>query len=61
MDHVRDLAPHLENALFFIGDEEDYIDEFLLSDSQLLYRRVHQGYWWPVDDYIRSQGLAQDP
>jgi hypothetical protein len=57
---VRSLAPHLGNTLFFVGDELDYIDEFRLSDGQLLYRRVVQGYWWPVDDYIRSRGLAED-
>jgi hypothetical protein len=40
---VRELAPLLEDALFYVGDEEDYIDEFRLSGGVLEYRRVHSG------------------
>jgi hypothetical protein len=58
VDHVRLLAPHLEDAFFFVGDEEEYIDEFRLSDGQLHYRRVHEGGWRPVDEFIRSLGLG---
>ena len=55
---VRSLAPHLEEALFFVGDEEQYIDEFRLSGGGLRYRRVHEGGWRPVDEFIRSLGLG---
>ncbi|HLK59628.1 MAG TPA: hypothetical protein VKU00_23915 [Chthonomonadaceae bacterium] len=57
VDHVRMLAPHLEDTLFFVGDEEYYIDEFRLSGGQLHYHRVHQGYGWPVADYLRHRGV----
>lgn len=56
--HVRALAPHLEDALFFVGDEEEYIDEFRLSGEELCYRRVHEGGWRPVDEFIRSSSLG---
>jgi hypothetical protein len=56
VDHVRTLAPFLEDALFYVGDEEDYIDEFRLSAGELHYRRVHAGGWRPVDEFIRSLG-----
>jgi len=52
VDHVRELAPHLEDAHFFVGDEEDYIDEFLLKGGQLHYTRVHQGFWWDLEDFL---------
>jgi hypothetical protein len=52
--HVSSLAPYLEDALFFVGDEEDYIDEFRLAGGELHYRRVHQGGWLPVSEYIRQ-------
>jgi hypothetical protein len=58
VDRVRALAPHLEDALFFVGDEEEYIDEFRLSVGELRYRRVHEGGWRPVDEFIQSQGLG---
>jgi hypothetical protein len=54
VNHVRALAPHLGDATFFVGDEEDYIDEFRLSGGELFYRRVHEGGWRPVDEFIRS-------
>lgn len=57
VEHVRTLAPFLANAHFFVGDEEDYIDEFRLSDGVLHYRRVHEGGWVPVDEFIRSINL----
>ena len=45
VDHVRALAPHLSDTHFFVGDGEDYIDEFRLSGGHLHYRRAHQGGW----------------
>jgi hypothetical protein len=58
VDRVRALTPHLEDALFFVGDEEDYIDEFRLSGGELHYRRVHEGSWRPVDEFIQSLELG---
>ena len=58
VERVRALAPCLEDALFFVGDELDYIDEFRLSNGELHYRRVHEGGWRPVDEFIRSLGLG---
>ena len=58
---VRELAPHLADALFYVGDEEDYIDEFRLSGGVLEYRRVHSGYYLPVRNFLRSRGVRQTP
>jgi hypothetical protein len=55
VDHVRALATHLDDATFFVGDEEDYIDEIRLSGGKLYYRRVHEGGWRPVVEFIRSR------
>jgi hypothetical protein len=58
IERVRALAPHLEDVLFFVGDEEGYIDEFRLSGGVLHYRRVYQGEWRPLDEFIRSRGVS---
>jgi hypothetical protein len=58
VDHIRALAPHLEGAHFFVGDEIEYIDEFRLCGGGLLYCRVHEGSWRPVDEFIWSLGLS---
>lgn len=54
VEHVRELACHLEDAMFYVGDSEDYIDEFRLEAGVLHYRRVHEGFWLPVEEYVRS-------
>lgn len=54
VEHIRGLAPHLEDARFFVGDEEDYIDEFRIVSGELEYQRVNQGGWYPLDDYLRT-------
>lgn len=58
---VQELAPFLTDALFYVGDEEDYIDEFRLSGGVLEYRRVHSGYYLPVRNFLRSRGVRQTP
>ena len=58
VDRLRALAPHLSDAHFFVGDEEEYIDEFRLSTGHLHYRRAHEGGWRPVDEFIRSLGMG---
>ena len=60
VDRLRALAPHLRDARFFVGDEEEYIDELRLTRGQLHYCRVHEGGWRPVDEFIRSLGLGTD-
>ena len=57
VEHVRALAPYLDDAHFFLGDEEEYIDEFRVCGGVLSYRRVHHGGWRPLDEYIKSLGL----
>ncbi len=57
---VAQLAPLLEDALFYVGDEEDYIDEFRIRDGRLDYQRVHEGGWWDVEDYLRTTGKLID-
>jgi hypothetical protein len=54
--HLGELAAYLEDALFYVGDEEDYIDEFRIRAGRLEYRRVHQGGWWAVEDFLISTG-----
>lgn len=54
-NHIACLAKCLENALFFVGDEEYYIDQFLIEAGSLILTRVHSGCWRPVDEYIREQ------
>lgn len=41
VERVRELAPFLSNSLFYVGDEEDDIDEFQIIDGVLKYSRVH--------------------
>jgi hypothetical protein len=50
--HIGTLAPMLEDALFYIGDEEDYIDEFRVENGTLHYSRVHEGGWWDLSDFL---------
>lgn len=59
--HIEALAPLVVDALFYVGDEEDYIDEFVLTDGRLEYRRVHSGYYLPVRKFLRSRGIRQTP
>ncbi len=59
--HIARVAPYLEDALFFVGDEESYIDRFAIKDGQLTLTRVHEGYWRPVDEYIVEHFLHIDP
>lgn len=54
-EHIAEVAPFIEDALFFIGDEEDYIDRFELANRTLQYSRVHSGGWRSVEDYILEQ------
>jgi len=42
VDRVETLAPHLEDAHFFIGDEQYYIDELRIMDGELHYQCVHE-------------------
>jgi hypothetical protein len=52
--HIASVAQYLADALFLVGDEEDYIDQFSISDGEMNYERVHTGCWRPVEDYIRE-------
>jgi hypothetical protein len=57
---IGQLAPMLEDALFYVGDEVDYIDEFRISDGRLNYQRVHEGYWWSVRDFLRTNNRLSE-
>jgi hypothetical protein len=59
VEHVRALSPLVQDAVFYVGDEEDYIDEFLIHAGALNHRRVHQGYWRDVEDYLASARPAE--
>ena len=60
VDKVRALAPYLEDARFFVGDEENYIDEFRFADGVLHYCRVHEGGWVPLEYFLRARELGWD-
>lgn len=53
-NHIAAIAEFLTDATFLVGDENDYIDEYRISNRSLDYRRVHSGYWMPIDKYIRD-------
>jgi len=52
--HIASVAKYLEDALFLVGDEEDYIDQFSISDGECDCKRVHSGCWLPVEEYVRK-------
>lgn len=54
VDNLRHLAPHLEDARFFVGDEQTRIDEVRVHASRLLVRCVYEGSWCPLDDFLRD-------
>jgi len=54
VERLGALAEYLEDSLFFVGDEEFYIDEFQLSNGKLHYCRVHEGGWRPLSEFIES-------
>jgi hypothetical protein len=58
VDLISRIASSVEDALFYVGDEQDYIDEFRIRNRCLQYSRVHQGYWWPLQDFLASTPTA---
>jgi hypothetical protein len=55
---VRDFAPYLEDALFYVNDEIGYcgfVDEFLLENGSLYHRRVAESGYGSIDDYLHEQ------
>ena len=52
--HIANVSKYLEDVLFLVGDEEDYIDQFSISDGECDFKRVHAGHWRPVEEYIRE-------
>ncbi|MGL6074619.1 MAG: hypothetical protein ACRC8S_10705 [Fimbriiglobus sp.] len=61
IQRIRDLAPFLDDALFYVGDELDFIDEFRLIDGALHRQRLHRGYYLDVRKFLRSRGIRQTP
>lgn len=53
-EHIATVSRYLTDALFLVGDEYDYIDEFRIADRTLQYRRVHSGYGMSLDEYLRQ-------
>lgn len=41
--------------IFFVADEQDYIDKFRIIDRNLDLQRVHSGSWRPVDEYLSER------
>jgi hypothetical protein len=55
IERIRSLCPHLEDALFFVADEENYIDEFLIKDGRLQYQRLLQGAAWNLTSFLAER------
>jgi hypothetical protein len=58
VEHIRALSPFLEDALFYVGDEEDCVDEFRIQAGELHYQRVYEGSGSHLQSYLASKGLA---
>lgn len=56
--HMRHLAPFVADAAFYVADEEDYLDQFVLRDGQLHYQRGLEGASWNLDAYLAQEGFA---
>ena len=54
-DHLAAVAPYLEDALFYVGDDYGDIDEFSIRNRQLNRVRVQSGGWRTVEDYLRER------
>ncbi len=52
---LEQLSPHLEDAVFYIADEEDFVDRFSIKGGALQYKRVHSGGWYPLDDFPETR------
>lgn len=50
---LSELAPHLHDATFFVGDEVSRIDRFDIAMGELLVTCVHDEYWIDLEDYMR--------
>ena len=48
------LAPMVDDVIFYAGDEDIYIDEFRIVAGTLHYKRVHEGYWRDLNDYLAT-------
>ena len=55
---VATIAEHLEDATFYIADEEDFVDRFRIVDGGLQYERCHSGYWYGLEDYLRDNCIG---
>jgi hypothetical protein len=51
-EKIRELAIFLEDAAFYIGDEEDFIDRFSIVGGRLQYARCHSGCWYDLQKYL---------
>ncbi|MFK3649537.1 hypothetical protein ACI2IY_14040 [Lysobacter enzymogenes] len=62
VQNLRELAPFLEDAHFFVVDEEGFVDEAKLRDGALHFRRVGEGHFGNVEDFIveRLGGAVDD-
>jgi hypothetical protein len=57
VEFLSSLAPHLEDARFFIGDELDYIDEFRITEGKLECNRIHKGGFRSLNELIDELGV----
>lgn len=53
--HIEEIATYVKDSTFLVGDENDFIDEYKIVGNSLNYRRVHSGFWLPIDDYLQNR------
>ena len=56
LDHLAGIASCLEDGLFFIGDELDFIDRIEIRNGELYRTRVHSGDWLDLAAFLEHNG-----
>ena len=55
---IDKLARYVSDSEFYIGDENDFIDKYVIENGALNYERVHSGSWYDVDKYLAENGTS---
>ena len=50
--HISELASLVDDALFYVGDENGDIDMFLIANGALRFKRVYSGPRLTLEDYL---------
>jgi hypothetical protein len=64
INHITQLAPHLEDAMFYVMDENGFLDEFEITSGRLNYERVSAGYphtGLDLIDHLAAKSILEIP